>query len=334
MTKDHSLNHSDWSPDVLREALEAAGVALWSWQVDSDDFLMDRQGYTLWGVTNAEPLSFELLSEKIHPADRDRVRAAFTATRAVVGSYEIDFRIILGPDVRWISARGRGSDAGIKDRKMTGIFLDVTGRKNAEESHELLAGEMSHRVKNLLAIAAGLTKITSRSSASLEDMTAQLTNRLTALGRAHDLVRPLPQGQGNAALLGDIFTVLLAPYDDEGAFAGRIRVAVPRLGVGENAATGLALIVHELATNAMKYGSLSVPEGTLDVSGTISGDVVEVQWTERGGPKVQKPDGPGGYGSKLLHRTLAGHLGGTLEHDWSEEGLIVTLQIDGKRLSS
>lgn len=334
MTKDHSLNHSDWSSDVLREALEAAGVALWSWQVDSDDFSMDRQGYTLWGVTKANPLTFELLSEKIHPADRDRVRAAFTATRAVVGSYEIDFRIILGPDVRWISARGRGSDAGIKDRMMTGIFLDVTGRKNAEESHELLAGEMSHRVKNLLAIAAGLTKITSRSSASLEDMTEQLTNRLTALGRAHDLVRPLPQGQGNAALLGDIFTVLLAPYDDEGAFAGRIRVAVPRLGVGENAATGFALIVHELATNAMKYGSLSVPEGTLDVSGTISGDAVEVQWTERGGPKVQKPDGPGGYGSKLLHRTLAGHLGGTLEHDWSKDGLIVTLKIDGTRLSS
>ncbi|WP_426237653.1 HWE histidine kinase domain-containing protein [Pararhizobium sp. DWP1-1-3] len=110
-------------------------------------------------------------------------------------------------EVRWISARGRGNDVGIKDRKMTGIFLDVTGRKNAEERHELPAGEMSHRVKNLLAIASGLTQITSRSSASVEIMTKQLTGRLTALGRAHDLVRPLSNGQGNAALLGDIFTV-------------------------------------------------------------------------------------------------------------------------------
>jgi two-component sensor histidine kinase len=234
--------------------------------------------------------------------------------------------------VRWISARGQGNDAGMKNRKMTGIFLDVTGRKNAEESHELLAGEMSHRVKNLLAIATGLTHITSRSSSSIEDMTKQLTTRLTALGRAHDLVRPLPQGQGNAALLGDIITVLLAPYDDEGAFAGRIRVAVPRLGVGETAATGLALVIHELATNAMKYGSLSVPEGTLDVSGSMVDDNVEIQWTERGGPVVVRPDGVGGYGSKLLHRTLAGHLGGTLEHDWSEEGLLVTLRIDGRHL--
>lgn len=334
MSKDQSLSHSDWSPEALREALEAAGVALWSWHVDTDDLLMDRNGYTLWGVTKAEPLTFELLSETIHPADRDRVRAAFNATRAIVGSYEIDFRIIVGRDVRWISARGRGNDAGIRDRRMTGIFLDVTGRKNAEESHELLAGEMSHRVKNLLAIAAGLTQITSRSSTTLEEMTEQLTNRLTALGRAHDLVRPLPQGQGDAALLGDILTVLLAPYDDEGAFAGRVRVAVPRLGVGENSATGLALVIHELATNDIKYGALSVPEGTLDVSGTISGDDLKIQWTERGGPEVEKPDGPGGYGSKLLHRTLAGHLGGTLEHDWSKEGLLVTLHIDATRLSS
>ncbi len=334
MTKDHRINHFDWSPDELRGALEAAGVALWSWQVDTEDLLMDSHGYTLWDVSKVSPLTFERLSDKIHPADRDRVRAAFTATRAVVGPYEIDFRIIVGEDVRWISARGRGNDAGIKDRKMTGIFLDVTGRKNAEESHELLAGEMSHRVKNLLAIASGLTQITSRSSDSVEIMTKQLTGRLTALGRAHDLVRPLPNGQGSAALLGDIITVLLAPYDDDGAFAGRVRVAVPRLGVGETAATGLALVIHELATNALKYGALSLPEGTLDVSGNVVGDNVEIQWTERGGPEVKKPDGPGGYGSKLLHRTLVGHLGGELEHDWSQQGLIVKLKMEASRLSS
>lgn len=334
MTKDHSFNHSTWSPEELRGALAAAGVGLWSWQVDTDELLMDGHGYELWSVSKGEPLTFERLSEKIHPADRDRVREAFTATRAVVGPYEIDFRILVGADVRWISARGQGNDEGIKDRKMSGIFLDVTLRKNAEESHELLAGEMSHRVKNLLAIASGLTKITSRSSSSLEEMTEQLTSRLVALGRAHDLVRPLPQGNGDAALLGDIFTVLLAPYDHGGAFAGRIRVAVPRLGVGENAATGLALVIHELATNAMKYGSLSVPEGVLDVSGTIKGDTIEIRWTERGGPEVEKPTGAGGYGSKLLHRTLAGNLDGTLEHDWSKEGLLVTLRISGARLSS
>lgn len=124
----------------------------------------------------------------------------------------------------------------------------------AEEGHELLAGEMSHLVKNLLAIATGLTKITSRSSTSVEDMSKQLTHRLKALGRAHDLVRPLPGGQGTAALMGDLLAVLLSTYDDEGAFAGRIRIAVLRMGIGEAAGNGLALVMYELATNSVKYG--------------------------------------------------------------------------------
>jgi len=333
VTDTDNPHNFDWTSSQLRRAIEAAGVALWSWNVDADTIVMDDRGYELWQVSSKQALTFEDLSERIHPADRDRVRAAFSATRAVVGPYEIDFRIVLGTDVRWISARGQGSDTGIVDRSMTGIFLDVTGRKQAEEGHELLAGEMSHRVKNLLAIASGLTQITSRSSTSVEEMTKQLTQRLAALGRAHDLVRPLPDGQGNAALLGDLFTVLLAPYDDSGAFAGRIRVAVPRMGVGEGAATGLALVIHELATNSLKYGCLSCESGTLDVSGALAGKHVEITWMERGGPDTVPPAGHQGYGSKLLERTMTGQLGGSIAYDWSEGGLVVTLVVDIKRLA-
>lgn len=326
--------NAEWSSSQLRRAIKASGVALWTWNVDTDAFLMDRRGYELWGVEADGVLSFEHLSAMIHPADRDRVRAAFSATRAVIGSYEIDFRILSGLDVRWISARGQGSDEDIVARKMTGIFLDVTSRKQAKEGHELLAGEMSHRVKNLLAIASGLTQMTSRSSSSIAEMTSQLTERLTALGRAHDLVRPLPGGQGKAALLGDLITILLAPYDETAAFSGRIRVAVPRMGVGEGAATGLALVIHELATNSLKYGSLSAATGTLDVSGSIEGDDVVLAWTEQGGPEVVTPQGAGGYGSKLLERTVAGHLGGTISYNWTPGGALVTLKLDANRLAS
>ena len=119
--------------------------------------------HTRCGVSpKVKLVCFEDLSAHIHPSDRDRVRAAFAATRAILGAYEIDFRIMVGDEVRWISARGQGDDADIVERVMFGIFLDVTGRKQAEEGNELLAGEMSHRVKNLLAIASGLTSITSR----------------------------------------------------------------------------------------------------------------------------------------------------------------------------
>ena len=245
-----------WDAKRLRQAIEAAGVALWSWNVDTDELDLDERAADLWGLSPGEAVTFEDLSAHIHPADMDRVRNAFSATRAIMGSYEIDFRIMIGREVRWISARGQGSDDGISNRSMFGVFLDVTGRKQAEEANELLAGEMSHRVKNLLAIASGLTSITSRSTTTAAEMAHDLTRRLTALGRAHDLVRPLPGGQGTDALLGDLLTVLLAPYDDLGAFSGRIRVSVPRMGVGEAAATTLALVIHELATNSLKYGAL------------------------------------------------------------------------------
>lgn len=317
----------------MGRAVEAAGISLWLWNVDTDAFEMDERGYAMWEVPTHEHLKFEHLSEKIHPADRDRVRSAFVATRAVVGPYEIDFRTLLGKDVRWISARGRGSDEDIRKRMMTGVFLDVTGRKQAEESSELLAGEMSHRVKNLLSVAAGLARITSRSSAGVEDMARQLTRRLTALGRAHDLVRPLPGNQGSAALLGDIFTVLLAPYDDTGAFAGRIRISVPRMGVGHGAAASLALIVHELATNSLKYGSLSVDEGVLDVSGVLNGDTVRITWTEQGGPEV-KPADTEGYGSRLVRQTLEDQLGGSISYDWQKPGAVVIVEVSADRLAS
>src|SRR4051812_48106875 len=183
---------TEWDIGHLRLAIRAAGVALWSWNVDTDRLALDQSGLSLWGIPADAQVTFEDLSAQIHPADRDRVRAAFSATRAIVGPYEVDFRIMLGKDVRWISARGQGSDQDIVDKIMFGVFLDVTARKQAEEGHELLAGEMSHRVKNLLAIAAGLTNITSRSTSTTEDMARELTQRLTALGRAHDLVRPLP----------------------------------------------------------------------------------------------------------------------------------------------
>jgi two-component sensor histidine kinase len=322
-----------WDTAHLRLAIAAAGVALWTWNVDTNRFTMDARAFELWGVPLSEYVTFDDLSVHIHPADRDRVKAAFAATRAIVGTYEIDFRIMVGDEVRWVSARGQGNDVGIVDRIMHGIFIDVTGRKQAEEGHELLAGEMSHRVKNLLAIAAGLTAITSRSAKTTADMAQELTHRLTALGRAHDLVRPLPGQGGKAALLGDLLTVLLAPYDDMGAFSGRVRVAVPRMGVGEQAATTLALVVHELATNSLKYGALSSPTGTLDISCAPHESEVVVVWTERGGPPVAAPAGEGGYGSKLLNRGMNVQLGGSITCDWSAEGVIVSLQMTKDRLN-
>ncbi|HET9429084.1 MAG TPA: HWE histidine kinase domain-containing protein [Allosphingosinicella sp.] len=323
-----------WSSDHLRLAIEAARVALWSWNVDTDRFTMDTLAFELWGVPWAEEVVFEELSAHIHPADRDRVRAAFTATRSVGGPYEIDFRIIVEDEVRWVSARGRGADEGIVDGVMFGVFLDVTGRKQAEEGSELLAGEMSHRVKNLLAIATSLTGISSRSASSVDEMAHELTQRLSSLGRAHDLIRPIPGDQGRAALLGDLLAVLLAPYDDRAAFSGRIRIAVPRMGVGERTATTLAMVVHELATNSVKHGALSAEAGSLDISSRADHTDLYLTWAETGGPEVKSAPEMKGFGSKLIARSVADQFRGAIDYDWQATGLVATLRMRKDRLAN
>lgn len=324
---------SSWDDKHTRLALEAARVASWSWNVDTNRFAMDERGYELWQLS-PDVVTFEDLSERIHPADRDRVRAAFLATRSVAGFYETDFRIILEKEVKWISSRGQGADVGMVERSMYGVFLDVTARKQAEEASELLAGEMSHRVKNLLSIATGLTQLTSRSAESVQDMARDLTQRLMALDRAHDLVRPLPENQGQAALLGDLLAILLAPYDSTGAFSGRIRIAVPRMGLGERAAINLAMIFHELATNSVKHGCLSAAAGMLDVSTRVDGAELMLIWAESGGPKVAGPPTRAGFGSIYIKRTVAGQLGGSIGFEWEPEGLVARLRVQTDTLTN
>src|SRR3954454_5826057 len=116
--------HPLWEVSNLRRALHAAGVALWAWHIDTDRFTMDERAFELWSVPQSDEVTFEDLSSHIHPADRDRVRAAFTATRAIIGPYEIDFRIIVGEAIRWISARGLGNDDAVHERHAFGVFLD------------------------------------------------------------------------------------------------------------------------------------------------------------------------------------------------------------------
>ncbi len=273
------------------------------------------------------PLTFADLSSRIAPPDRHRVRAAFAATRTAPGPYDFDFRVLRGDGIRWVSARGCGSDEGIVGRTMFGVFLDGTARKEAEEARGLLAAEMGHRIKNLFALASGLAAIAARSAATTTGMARDLSERLAALGRAQDLLRPVA---GEAAREA----VVLAPFDDHGVVEGRIRVSVPEVRVGEAAATTLALVVHELATNSVKYGSLSVAGGTLDVSCPSHDGEVAIVWTERGGPPVSTPVGPGGFGSRLVSRSMSQQLGGSVAYDWPPEGAVVTLRMSRARLAA
>ncbi len=192
------------------------------------------------------------------------------------------------------------------------------GRSRAEERERMLNHELSHRLKNTLAMVQAIASQTLRNAPDMLTARETLGNRLAALSRAHDLL--LGRSQDTA----DIRTVVgdtLALHDDG---QNRIRLGGPAIEIGSDAALSLALILHELATNAVKYGALSVPEGGVDLSwstGVLDGaPVFRLVWRERGGPPVLAPSRRG-FGSRLIERGLPGSVGGSVEHSFEPTGL-------------
>ena len=297
-----------WNAERLRIAADAAGVALWSWNVETGELSMDGHGYTMWGMQRIDPLTFEALSSQIIDDDHGNMRRLIEATRTEPGRYAIEFRIMRGSETRYITARGLGLDEGIIGQVMFGVFLDVTASRLAEEARATLVAEMSHRVKNVFAVASAMVAIAARSTKTPTDMAVDLRQRLDTLWRAHELIRPDPENvRCEDALLADLFTVSLAPFDNSGTVGDRIRVSLPKVSVGRTSATALSLIAHELATNSVKYGSLSRAGGTLDVSGADDGESLTMVWTERGGPPVTARR-PAGFGTMLISRSAIGQL--------------------------
>ncbi len=320
-----------WDADQLRIATEAARVGLWAWDVDSDVMELDARSQALWEVPAGE-VCFETLSSRINPADIERVRRAFQAARDTPGGYELDFRIGDPERGRWVSARGRGDGEGRLGRRMFGVFLDVTARKRAEQAGALLADEMEHRIHNLFAVATALARISARSAQSTALMAEDLRLRLDALGRAQRLARPARGGGGEATTLPDLLYALLAAYaEPEGGV--RLQLDVPALPVGEGAATALALIFHELATNAIKHGALSAETGTLSITAREEAGWLLLTWREAGGPQVPAAPQPG-FGQRMIAQSVGGRLGGDMAQDWAPAGLVVTLRMARDRLAA
>lgn len=319
-----------WDEHRLRVATDAAGVALWAWNVDTDVFAMDRRAFEIWGLPEKDVVTFDELSARIHPTDMDRVRAAFSATRDLRGAYETEFRILHGDDVRWVCARGRGDDEGVIRHIMYGVFLDVTFRKTAEE-RAMITREMHHRIKNLFSLSSALASIASRSRDTKEAMLEDLTLRLNGLNEAHALFSPGFHDQKAAVPLDDLISMLLKPYSMDPSISPNVSISAPKVLVGEHSVTSLAMIIHELATNSAKYGALSADTGRLELSGHEREDEVELVWNERGGPAPDPSAQTNGFGSLMTERIIR-QVGGSIAREWTEEGLSVTLCMSKSQL--
>ncbi len=214
------------------------------------------------------------------------------------------------------------------------IARDITERRRAQEQQKLLLREMNHRVKNLFALAGGVVTLSARSAGTPKELAEAVRERLAALARAHELTLPDPAGGGgqDPTTLRALVQTILAPYVNEEQ--ERITIAGPDVPVSGSAVMSIALLLHEIATNAAKYGALSSQNGRVDVRWAVEKDELVLTWRERGGPPVSGQPDTEGFGSLLARLTVTGQLAGEISRDWNPEGLTVNLSALVARLTT
>jgi two-component system CheB/CheR fusion protein len=233
-----------------------------------------------------------------------------------------DFEVTFGspgPEQRGMLANARKlMRNGGREELILLAIEDITERKRDATRQEMLVGELNHRVKNVLATIQAIMSQTLRNSGSLEDFSTAFVGRLHALAQAHNL---LADKEWVGTEVGQLIAQTVAPYRSEDG--NRITVDGPHLTVRPRVGVALVMILHELATNAAKYGALSVPTGQLTVTWCRDGDGaaerIHLRWHETKGPKI-KPPLRQGFGTKLIERSTAHELGGEARLEYPEEG--------------
>ncbi|MCV9966114.1 PAS domain S-box protein [Pararhizobium sp. BT-229] len=219
------------------------------------------------------------------------------------------------------------------------IARDITERRRAEEQQHLLIREMDHRVKNLFALAGSVVSLSARSASTPAELASTVRDRLNALAQAHALTVPsTSEATGRTeqtTTLHRLIETILAPYHDcPDNPQPRATIAGPDISIGGAAVTSFALLLHEFATNAAKYGALSVTEGVLNISCHEEADRFVLTWTERGGPPVERQTDGDGFGTVLGKATVRNQLGGEIVRDWKPEGLSIRLAVALDRLGA
>jgi len=296
------------------------------WVTDADDRLefVNQAALDFSGRPGRYRVGSPMQMGRLHPEDLPRLVALRTEYRARREPYEIEVRIQNAADEwRWVRiiCRPRHGDDG-RFVGYVGMSMDVTESREAEARQRLLMNELNHRVKNTLATVQSIAQQTIREGVEAGAAREVFVDRLLALSAAHNV---LTRENWVGADLVEIVAQSIRPHDQ--AEHPRIRIRGPDARLGPQVAVGLSMALHELATNAVKYGALSVPGGRVWLAWRVAPDhaAVVLRWRERGGPPVQAPLRRG-FGARLLTQGLATELGCPAELLYRPKGLVCTFR--------
>jgi PAS domain S-box-containing protein len=301
-------------------AIAAGKMGSWDWDWINGDWMWDDGLYRIFGV---DPQSFEVTAANVeamlHPDDAHALRQAMAQFAKGTTSYEAEFRITR-PDgeLRWcVGTAAATLDKSGRVIHVSGVTVDITERKRAEERQNLLTREVDHRAKNALALAQSIVRLTRAQNVSAYIQAVE--GRISALARVHTILS-LSSWQG--AEITRLVDEELAPYSE----AGQIKFGGSEIQLQPATAQTLALALHELVTNSAKYGALSTLSGRVSIKWEIEEDFLMLAWEENGGPMVHKPTSKG-FGTRSLIASIESQLGGKALFDWRSEGLICRLLV-------
>ncbi len=314
------------SEERLNFTLKAGGLGVWTLDVQECRLVCSPICKANFGREPAENFTYEDLRSSVHPEDLERWQETVGSALGSDGNLHVEYRIIK-PDgsLAWIEVRAetKFDEAGLP-LQMSGVSMDTTERRQAEAYRAMMAQEMGHRMKNMLATTQSIVNQSLRSHAPIDSIRSTISERLAALSRSADVLR----GREFETLgLREIVQQAVAPFNH----AGRVAFDGPDLDVSHQSNTNLSLALHELATNAVKYGGLSVPDGRVDIDWSVDGDKFAFRWRESGGPEVVEPKRRG-FGTKLI-QMLGASLRGEAGIEFRPEGLLFTVTTSREALT-
>lgn len=319
----------------FRVLADAMPQMVWSTRPDGFHDYYNARWYEFTG-TPPGSTDGEGWNDMFHPEDQDRAWKVWRHSLATGKPYQIEYRLRhKSGEYRWTLGRALPvrDDSG-QITRWFGTCTDIHEHKLAQEEREVISQELSHRIKNIFSVIAGLIGFSARANPQFADTAKNLRDRVLALGRAHDFVRPhssksRPSSSPNS-LMG-LLEQLFAPY--ERASGERVAISGENAAIDDRSATPFALLFHELATNAAKYGALSNESGRIALSIAGYSNALWIVWKETGGPRITGAPKASGFGSQLLELSAVRQLGGKVDRAWEEDGLCVTIVIPRAALS-
>ncbi|MCI4591459.1 PAS domain-containing protein [Sphingobium sp. BYY-5] len=276
-------------------------------------------------------------SNMLHADDQPAAWEQWQHSLATGAPYDIEYRLRhRSGDYRWTLGRAlpiRDADGNIT--RWIGTCTDIHEQKLMMEEREMIAHELSHRIKNIFSVIAGLIGLSARQHPEIGAVAEDLRDRILSLGRAHDFVRPhgadsAAQIEAGLGRLRGILDQIFAPY--RVGQTTRILLSGDDPRIDDRSATPLGLLFHELATNAAKYGALSVADGRVHLHVSVEGENVRIDWREEGGPAVALADTEG-FGSRLMTLSVERQLGGRMTRNWRADGLEISFWIPSRSMS-